>query len=141
MANPSSIVLTMAKERTRLQKAVQTATKRRDDIVKEIAELEQELKAVNAYYAAKGDATRRSVAARSARPARKTSGRRSGIREQVLDKVKEAVDGISRGDLLNVLSLKGNKSGEMAVSNALAALKRGGKLLAKDGKYLIGAQS
>jgi len=141
MAKTFSIQQSMAAERARLQKAIDAAGKRKEQIEAEIANLTTELKAVDAYHAAKGDG---SLPRASGRPrklpvkTRKSSGRRSGIREQVLSKIKEATDGIARGELLVAMGMKGNKTGEMAISNALAALKKAGKAIARDGKYLVG---
>ena len=44
-------------------------------------------------------------------------------------------DGMSRGEILERMGLKGDKSGEMSVSNALTALTKNNQLLREDGKY------
>lgn len=61
--------------------------------------------------------------------------RRSGIRQQVLDTIKKALDGISRSDLLTALDAKGDKSAEQSVSNALSALKKQKTITGDDGVY------
>jgi hypothetical protein len=114
---------------------------RKEQVESEVADLTTELRAVDAYHAAKGDGSLSKASGRSRKlpaKARKSSGRQSGMREQVLSKIKEAADGIARGELLIAMEMKGNKSGELAVSNALAALKKAGKAIARDGKYLVG---
>jgi hypothetical protein len=63
-----------------------------------------------------------------------TGTRRTGIREQVLQAVTES-DGISRSKLLEQMGAKGEKSAEQSISNALAALKKGGQIGLVDGNY------
>ena len=43
--------------------------------------------------------------------------------------------GLSRGEILERMGLKGNKSGEMSVSNALTALTKGNQVRRDGGKY------
>jgi len=43
-----------------------------------------------------------------------------------------------RAELLNATGVKGDKSGEMSVSNALTSLTKGGAFLRNDGKYFPG---
>ena len=63
--------------------------------------------------------------------------RRAGIRELVLDAVRASgADGVNRADLLHALGMKGNKSGEQSVSNALSALKKAGATSSKNGRYI-----
>jgi hypothetical protein len=45
--------------------------------------------------------------------------------------------GLSRGEILDKLGLKGNKQGEMSVSNALKALTKTNQVVRKDGKYVV----
>jgi hypothetical protein len=44
-------------------------------------------------------------------------------------------DGLSRGELLERMGLKGDKSGEMSVSNALTALTKSNQVHREGGKY------
>lgn len=62
------------------------------------------------------------------------TGRRSGIREEVLSHIKRA-DGISRAQLLETMGAKGTKSAEQSISNALAALKKAGTIGGDNGIY------
>ncbi len=64
-----------------------------------------------------------------------TGKRRTGIRDEVLVKVKAHPDGIARAPLLDEMGVKGDKSGEQSVSNALSALKKAGNITADDGMY------
>ena len=59
--------------------------------------------------------------------ARKSSGvrqaRRGYRREQLINVIRQG-HGLTRGEILEKMGLKGNKSGEMSVSNALTALTK-----------------
>ena len=56
--------------------------------------------------------------------------------QAVLDVVQQNPDGLSRGEILSQLGVKGNKSAEQSVSNALSALKKSAKVNSREGKYL-----
>ncbi len=47
--------------------------------------------------------------------------------------------GLSRGEIIQQMGLKGDKSGEMSVSNALTALIKSNQVARRDGKYVAGA--
>ena len=112
-------------ERERLTKALGDCNERKAAIDAEIAGIQQEMKAVAAYEAA---TTGKAVAT--------TTGKRhTGIRGEVLAKVKAHRKGIGRAPLLEEMGVKGDKSGEKSVSNALAALKKAGNITAEDGVY------
>jgi hypothetical protein len=65
-----------------------------------------------------------------------TGTRRSGIRDNVFEAVKKAgADGITRATLLEQLGVKGEKSGEQSVSNALSALNKAQKITLANGVY------
>ncbi len=61
--------------------------------------------------------------------------RRTGIRETVLSLVVKSANGITRAQLIAALGVKGDKKGEVSISNALATLKRVGQITSKDGTY------
>jgi len=66
---------------------------------------------------------------------RASGGRRSSRREELL-KVIKAGHGLTRGEILDKMGLKGNKAGEMSVSNALTALTKSKQVARKDRKYM-----
>jgi hypothetical protein len=66
---------------------------------------------------------------------RRRSGRRGSRREELLRIIKQA-HGLTRGEILDEMGLKGNKSGEMSVSNALTALTKSKQLTRRDRKYV-----
>jgi len=54
----------------------------------------------------------------------------------VVDLIKQHPGGLSRGEILNLMGLKGDKSGEQSVSNALLALTKQNQLGRREGKYV-----
>ena len=66
---------------------------------------------------------------------RSSSGRRNSKRDELL-KVIAAGKGLTRGEILEKMGLKGNKTGEMSVSNALTALTKGKQVSRKDRRYV-----
>src|SRR6266404_1750650 len=81
-----------------------------------------------------GKATRPRQQARG----RRASAARHGSRRDELLKVIRASHGLTRGEILEKMGLKGNKSGEMSVSNALTALTKNKQVARKDRKYVAG---
>jgi hypothetical protein len=116
----------VAKERERLSTAREEAYKRRDEIDQEITSIDLELRAIDAYEAAK-----RPPQSKARTP--RTTGRR-GKRDTVLQAVKD-MGGATRSEVLDKLSLKGDKKGEQFVSNALSHYKRTGALSLDSGRY------
>jgi hypothetical protein len=65
-----------------------------------------------------------------------TRGPRTGSKREELLAVIRAGNGMSRGEILEKMQLKGDKAGEMSVSNALTALTKANEVVRRDGKYL-----
>ena len=61
----------------------------------------------------------------------------AGIRSSVLQLIKDNPAGLSRGEILQRLDLKGDKAGETAVSNALTVLTKRREIFRRERKYLI----
>lgn len=125
----------IAREKERLDRE-------RQNIQALIAELQQKLDAANREYAAidayvavkegKPPAFRSNGATP---PARRGRGRNGTKREQLLQLIANQPNGLGRGGLLEVLGVKGDKKGEMAVSNALTALVKNNAVTRREGKY------
>src|SRR4051812_14873115 len=60
--------------------------------------------------------------------------RRGSRREGLLNLIRDG-NGLSRSDILERMGLKGDKSGEMSVSNALTALAKQNQVRREGGKY------
>lgn len=67
---------------------------------------------------------------------RRRSGRRGSRREELLKIIKQS-HGVTRGEILDKMGLKGNRSGEMSVSNALTALTKSKQVARRDRKYVV----
>jgi conjugal transfer/entry exclusion protein len=67
---------------------------------------------------------------------RRASGTRRGSKRDELLKVIREGNGLSRGEILQKMGLKGDKSGEMSVSNGLTALTKANQVIRRDGKYV-----
>lgn len=118
-------------ERERLQKAREDALRRQREIAEEISGIDDELYAIEQYEKAKGQG--RQTAQRQ--PRRQSGkGGRSGIREQVLEIVSNAGDGMSASAVLEALQAT-EKNAKTSVRNALAALKKSGKLIHENDTY------
>ena len=129
----------IARDRERLHAEREQVFSQQQELETKLAAINNELRAIDAYEAAKsGKAT---APARQARggTGRRTVVRRGSRREGLLALIRENAAGLTRGEILERMGLKGNKSGEMSVSNALTALTKGNQVSRQDGKYRIGA--
>jgi hypothetical protein len=130
--NNSSFETFIAKERDRLAKQKDDILARQQKLDEEFATVEKELAAIAAYEAVK--------LGKSPQTKRGSKGGRSGVArgsrlQGVLEVIEKNPAGLSRGEILQALGLKGNKAGEQSVSNALTALKKARRVTAKEGKY------
>jgi hypothetical protein len=116
------------KERERLRKALEDLRAKQEELQAQRATIETELDALDTYEAARSGKTRKSrTASRAPRGSRQQS---------VLAVITKSKKGMTRGDILQAMGLKGNKGGERAISNALTALKKAKRVISKDRKYL-----
>jgi hypothetical protein len=128
----------IARERERLHGERETIFNQQHEIETKLAAINNELTAIDAYERAKSG--KPVAAARQARGgATRTTLRRSSRREGLLALLRENAAGLTRGEILEKMGLKGNKTGEMSVSNALTALTKGNQVSRQDGKYWIAA--
>ena len=112
----------IAEEKKRLGEEIQKATEAIAEANARLKTLQAELKALEAYEKAKTGAP----------PA--AGKRRTGIRQQVLEIIKQHPTGIARADVLSAMDAS-TKQDEQAVSNALAALKKNGDVSGDQGVY------
>ena len=139
----------MQRERERLNHERDEILNQLKELESKLAEINLELTPIDAYEAVKtGKAampTRRPPAPRKGEAtveelptephARPQPGTR---REALLRVIGEHPTGLSRGEIFERMSLKGNKSAEKSVSNALTALTKNNLVFRRDGKYVIG---
>lgn len=120
------------RERDRLHAEHEAIVRQQQELEDKLAEINRQLAAVEAYEAAR---TGKSTSARQLRSTatRQGSGTRRGSRREELLRVIRESDGLTRGEILEKLGVKGNRSGEMSVSNALAALTKSNQVR-RDGR-------
>ncbi len=115
----------ISRERDRLTKLRDSLKKKQKALDTEFAAIDREMVAVSAYEAAK----------KVKAPRAGQRARRGSRQESLLELIGKHKGGINRGGILEELGLRGNKSGEQSVSNALSALKKKGAIESRDGKY------
>jgi hypothetical protein len=100
--------------------------------------LKTQLDSVNAMLAKFDVFEGKARPASSSRGAKATGARgpRKGSKREELLAVIRTGNGMSRGEILEKMQLKGDKAGEMSVSNALTALTKANEVVRRDGKYL-----
>jgi hypothetical protein len=115
----------IGRERERLNAQRQAIFQQQQDLDNKLADIDRELSAIEAYELAKtGKPTARGI---SRAPRRSTGTRRGSRREELLNVIREH-HGLTRGQILEKMGLKGDKSGEMSISNALTALTKNNQL-------------
>lgn len=122
----------MRNERERLTEERNRLRSNRQNIDAQLADLDREFAALDAYEAAK---TGKRPSPAKINPLPRV--RRGSRRQDILDAVRESPSGMARGELLEHLGLKGDKSGEMSVSNALTAMAKAGQLVREGGRYFL----
>ena len=122
----------ITRERERLHAEREAIFTQQQELETKLGDINRELAAIDAYEAAK---TGKQLPAKTT-TRRAAMGRKGSKREELLGVIR-AGDGLTRGEILEKMGLKGNKSGEMSVSNALTALTKGNQVLRRDGKYIV----
>jgi hypothetical protein len=121
----------IASERERLNKEREAIFTQQHELEGKLTSINNEMHAIDAYEAAKSG---KAVATRQTRR-RAPQVRRGSKREQLLKVIKNG-NGLTRGEILEKMGLKGDKSGEMSVSNALTALTKANQVARREGKYV-----
>src|SRR5215207_1124577 len=118
----------ITRERERLNADRERIVNEQEELQKKLDGINREFQAIEAYEAAKtGKAAPRQSGARQ------TRARRVSKREQLFEVIRQG-NGLSRGEILAKMGLKGDKSGEMSVSNALTALSKTNQVRRDGGK-------
>ena len=123
----------IAKERERLHAEREQILNQQHELEQKLTAINKEMRAVDAYEAAK---TGKAPAARQSTGRQGGGGRRGSKREQLLELINANPEGLARKDILERIGLKGDKSGEMSVSNALTALTKSNQVTRREGKYV-----
>ena len=118
------------RERARLHGEREAVFTQQQDLENKLAEINRELAAIDAYEAAKSGKV---LPARQAAAGRgQPRPRRGGKREDVLKVINEG-GGLTRGQLLEKMGIKGDAQGERSVSNALTVLTKSNQVR-RDGR-------
>ena len=124
----------ITRDRERLYAAREAIFNQQRELEGKLAAINSEMRAIDAYEAAKsGKAV---PATRQTGTRRAPQARRGSRRESILRVIKENPVGLTRGELLEKMGLKGDKAGEMSVSNALTALTKANQVARREGKYV-----
>jgi hypothetical protein len=135
---PEDFTTYIASEVERLNERRNAALEARRQAEEELDAIDTEFRAINAYQDAK--------TGKRPSPSRMTNGsgrrhtvQRRGSRRADLVKLIGEHAGLRRQDILEKLGLKGDKTGEMSVSNALTAMIKANQLKREDGLYHVAA--
>ena len=136
--NSTTLQDAMTAEREQVTRELEELAARRKELDEEETALQRRLTAAQNYFATlegKFDAPT------AARPQRAPSGPRAprgSVQDALLAVIKEHSPngGLDRAHILELQRVKGDKKGEQRISNALANLKKAGKIGQNDGKYL-----
>ena len=123
----------IARERERLHAEREQVFSQQEELQRKLDAVNREFTAIEAYETAKTGKN-----ARQAPAGRQPRARRGSRREALLELIRQS-DGLSRGEILERMGLKGDKSGEMSVSNALTALTKSNQVRREGGKYRAAA--
>lgn len=131
----------VASERARLTDYREHCVAARGIADLEIARIDSEFAAIDAYEAAKAGKSNGGKIIAGLREAVGHAKRapRGSRRAELLDIIRGS-NGLKRGEILDRMGLKGDKAGEMSVSNALTALTRTDALCREGGRYYVRAE-
>jgi hypothetical protein len=130
------------RERARIHETREAIINQQSQLEAELTAVNREMAAIDAYEAAKTG--KLPTAPRVSRGVRvqgaQRQARQGSKREQLVQLVSNNPQGLARGELLELVGVKGDKSGEMSVSNALTSLIKSNTLARNDAKkYVLAA--
>ena len=130
----------MARERERLNKLVEEYTGQIAEVQGKLSEVYREIRAIEAYENIKNAKDEKPIPApRKIRASSDTPRAPRGSKREELITLIRQHGTMSRGQILERLGIveKDNKPAAQSVTNALAALKKGGQLLSESGHYSL----
>jgi hypothetical protein len=119
----------IAKQRDALLQNRETISNQQQELQRQLDEVNEMLRKFDVFEGKA--AVPRQATTRRGQP----RARRGSKRDQLLEVIR-AGDGLSRGEILERMGLKGDKAGEMSVSNALTALTKANQVIRREGKYV-----
>jgi len=132
-------------ERNRITERRNLMLAERNDIDNEIGALDKEMLAIAAYEDVKAGKTLRQMLSPAQAKARRSRSSSNGTRAprqgsrrfEIIELIGANPDGLVRAGILDQLGVKGDKSGEMSVSNALTALIKNNTLTRNKAKRYV----
>src|SRR3954470_18604934 len=131
---PETFEEMVERERERLTQDRKDAETRLQEVQNEIAKIDREFKAIEAYERIKTRKAQKGAAA-SKEPGQRA--RRGERQQEVLDLIGQHPDGLTRSEILERLGVKGDKKAEASISNALNNLKKNGRLGSQGKSYIL----
>jgi hypothetical protein len=139
----------MRRERERLTREREEILNQQKELEDKLNEISRELAAIDAYEAAKTGKAATPIRQRRGLGKSEVSTRQSsaeirprtrvgGRREVLLKVIGENPNGLRLGEIFEHMGLKGDKSAEKSISNALTALTKNNQVSRREGKYVIG---
>lgn len=125
------------RERERLRSERESLLQQQRELEQKLEAIDREYDAIAAYEAAKSgkQVSARGRGQRASGGGGGSSRTRSGSkREQLMQVIREG-GGLTRGQILDKMGLKGDRSGEMSVSNALTALTKNNQVRREGREY------
>lgn len=122
----------MAAERERIGKLKAELNAKIAEFRSQLEDLDIELHAISAYERAK--------AGKASAPSTGTRTPRGTKRSAVLTIISNN-PGLTRGEIIDRMGIKGQKSEEQALSNMLGNLKKSGNVTAEAGKYAMATRN
>ncbi len=126
-------------ERERLTRERDVILSQRRELETKLAAIDRDFAAIAAYEAAKSGKPIRAARQPSSRRTA-PGGRGENRREAVIQVVRQNPRGLKRGEILELMGLKGDRTGGMSVSNALTALVKSHQVERREGRYVIVAK-
>jgi hypothetical protein len=124
----ATLLEAMTAERERLTKAIADVDGKITALRADRDGYQLELAALDAYDKAKSGKRTPHSSSLSSRTSRQ---------ETIKTTLQDHPAGMTRGELLQFYSVKGNKAEEGSISNALTTMKKSGKITLTDGKYML----
>jgi hypothetical protein len=139
----------MRRERERLTREREEILDQQKELEDKLNEISRELAAIDAYEAAKtGKAAtptrerrgpvKSGPSTQQSSPEIRSPPQRASRREALLKVIGGEPNGLSRGQIFERMAIKGDKTAEKSVSNALTALTKNNRVSRRDGRYVIG---
>jgi hypothetical protein len=139
----------MRRERERLNREREEILGQQTELANKLDEINREFAGIDAYETAKtgkaATSTRLRRATEKSRPSPRQSSAevrprpmRASRREELLQVISAEPNGLSRGQIFERMAIKGDKTAEKSVSNALTALTKNNRVARREGKYVIG---